>query len=135
MGLVSFIPIIGTAVEKLLGLIPDPNERARAEAEFQRQMLAAVVEEGKDQREINKVEAAHQSIFVAGWRPFIGWVCGLALAFEYLIRPFWIWVSANWFPGAVTPPGLDGMLWELMFGMLGIGGLRTFEKVKGAGRK
>ena len=135
MGLAAFIPIIGTAVDKLLDLIPDTNARARAEAEFQRQILAAVVEEGKDNREINKVEAAHQSIFVAGWRPFIGWVCGLALAFQYLVRPFWVWASETWWPGLPVPPTLDGMLWELVFGMLGIGGLRTFEKVKGTAKK
>ncbi len=132
MSFAAFIPILGPALEKLLNLIPDPNERARAEADFNRRILDAVVEEGRDQRETNKVEAAHRSIFVAGWRPFIGWVCGFALAFEYLVRPFWIWTQANWFPEAVPPPGLDAMLWELMFGMLGIGGLRTFEKIKGA---
>lgn len=131
MSLVSFIPILGPALEKLLSLIPDPNERARAEADFNRRVLDAVIMESKDQRDTNKVEAAHQSIFVAGWRPAIGWVCALALAFQYLVRPFWMWILAVWYPEAPIPPTLDGMLWELVMGMLGIGGLRTLEKVRG----
>ena len=135
MSLAAFIPIIGPALEKLLGLIPDPNERARAEADFNRQILAAVVDEGRDNRETNKAEAGHQSVFVAGWRPFIGWVCGFALAFQYLVRPFWMWAAALWWPASPVPPTLDGMLWELIMGMLGIGGLRTLEKVKGVNRR
>lgn len=98
--------------------------------EFHKEILAVVAKEGTDTRETNKIEAAHSSIFVAGWRPFIGWVCGFALAFNYLVRPFWMWAVAVWWPEAPVPPSLDEMLWELMFGMLGMGGLRTFEKVK-----
>ena len=134
MALAGYIPIIGPAVEKLLNLIPDPNERVRCQAEFQKSLLAALTAEDADNRAINKVEAAHGSLFVSGWRPFIGWVCGVALAFQYLIRPFWIWASAVWWPGFPVPPTLDGMLWELVLGMLGIGGLRTIEKWKGVAR-
>ena len=134
MALPALIPLLVPAVGKLLGLIPDPAARRQAEMEFNKALLDAVVREGADNRDINKAEAQHRSLFVAGWRPLIGWVCGAALAFEYLIRPFWLWVAATWFPGSPIPPGLDGMLWELMFGMLGIGGLRTVEKLKGVSR-
>lgn len=134
MGFASFIPIIGPAVEKLLSLIPDPNERARAEAEYQKALLDATVKEAADNRAINQAEAQHSSIFVAGWRPFIGWVCGFAVAFQYLIRPFWVWFVEVYTPGAPVPPTLDDSLWQLMFGMLGIGGLRTIEKLKGKTR-
>jgi len=130
MGILAAIPAVMPLVGKLFDLIPDGNARAKAEAEFQRALLDAAVKADADNREINKAEAQHQSIFVAGWRPFIGWVCGTALAFQYLIRPFWIWIAAIWFPAAPVPPGLDGMLWELMCCMLGIGGLRTIEKMK-----
>ena len=134
MNLLSLIPGIGTVVDKVLGLIPDVNERARAEAEFNKMLLDAVVREGVDNRDTNKVEAAHRSIFVSGWRPFIGWVCGAALCFQYLVRPFWVWAAAIWLPDTPVPPTLDGMLWELILGMLGIGGLRTVEKWKGVAR-
>jgi hypothetical protein len=134
MNFFSLIPGIGPVVEKILGLIPDVNERARAEAEFNKAILDAITREGADNREINKAEAAHSSVFVSGWRPFFGWIGGAALAFNYLIRPFWVWAVDFWFPGSPVPPALDGMLWELVFGMLGIGGLRTIEKWKGVAR-
>ena len=135
MGLAAFLPLIGTAVDKIFDLIPDTNARNKAEAEYQRALLEIMAKEGADQREINKTEAQHQSIFVAGWRPAIGWICAGALAFEYLVRPFIVWAVAAWCPGGSVPPSLDSMLWELMFGMLGIGGLRTFEKTRGIFRK
>jgi hypothetical protein len=131
MSLSAFLPVLGPLVDKLLALIPDPDARARAEAEYQSTLLAAVITEKADNREINKAEARHQSLFVAGWRPAIGWVCAFAVAYQYLIRPGWVWIAGVWFPGTAVPPGLDDMLWELMFGMLGIGGLRTMEKLKG----
>lgn len=134
MNLLSLIPGIGTVVDKVLGLIPDVNERSRAEAEFNKALLDAVVREGADNRDTNKVEAAHSNVFVSGWRPFIGWVCGAALCFQYLVRPFWVWAAAIWLPDTPVPPTLDGMLWELILGMLGIGGLRTVEKWKGVAR-
>jgi hypothetical protein len=130
----DFIPLIGPAVQKLLSLIPDPNARAAAEAEYQREVLTIAAKAEADQREINKVEASSQSVFVAGWRPAIGWVCAVALAFQYLIRPLAVWAGGIWWPHLPTIPGLDENLWQLMFGMLGMGSLRTFEKVKGAGK-
>lgn len=134
MGLLDFIPVIGPAVDKLLSLIPDPNARAKAEAEYQREVLAIAAKAEADQRDINKVEAAHGSVFVSGWRPAIGWVCALALAFQYLIRPLFAWATGVWWPHLPPLPGLDDNLWQLLFGMLGLGGLRTFEKTKGVAK-
>ena len=87
------------------------------------------------QTDINKAEASNPSLFVSGWRPAIGWVCALALAYQYLIRPLSGTVAG--IAGIVIPPlpGLDDNLWQLMMGMLGMGGLRTFEKVQGVASK
>lgn len=84
------------------------------------------------QSDTNKTEAQSSSLFIAGWRPAIGWVCAIALLYEYFIRPLAIWSVAVWFPGGPILPSIsgEGMLWELMAGMLGIAGLRTVEKVK-----
>lgn len=131
MGLLDFIPVIGAAADKLLGLIPDPNARAKAREDFEREVLAIAAKAEADQREINKAEATNASVFVAGWRPAIGWVCAMALAFQYLVRPLFAWATGIWWPHLPALPGLDSNLWELMFGMLGLGGLRSFEKVKG----
>ena len=98
---------------------PDKSEQERAQ-------LAAAVSIVQGQLEINRVEAASPSLFVAGWRPAVGWVCASAMAFQYIVRPLLIGLGVS-----PTLPGLDDTLWQLLFGMLGLGGLRTFEKVKG----
>jgi len=119
-----------TAVADLAGTVinniwPDKTEAERAQ-------LAAAVAIVQGQLAVNQAEAANPSLLVAGWRPAIGWICGGALAYTYLLYPLLVWAAAIWWPN-LTPPklGNDGMLYELLLGMLGLGGLRTFEKVKG----
>jgi hypothetical protein len=87
------------------------------------------------QSDINKVEAGSSSLFVAGWRPGIGWVCTLALASQYIARPLVQWGFTLAGHPVPTLPGIDDNLWQLMFGMLGMGSLRTFEKFKGVASK
>ena len=79
------------------------------------------------QTAINEMEAKHRTIFVAGWRPFIGWVCGIALAYNFIIRDMLVW-----YMGVETaPPALQmEHLMTVLVGMLGLGGMRTFEKLK-----
>jgi|TARA_R110000803_G_scaffold37101_1_gene79901 hypothetical protein len=80
------------------------------------------------QTKINAVEAQHRTLFVAGWRPFIGWICGVALAYNFVIRDLFIWVTQT----TETPPALQmDHLMTVLLGMLGLGGLRTYEKIKG----
>lgn len=102
--------------------------------EQEKQELAAAVMIVQGQIETNKAEAANPSVFTSGWRPFVGWVCGAALAYQYLLRPLAAWGFAIGGHPLPVMPGLDDTLWELLFGMLGLGGLRTFEKVKGAAK-
>lgn len=78
------------------------------------------------QVELNKVEAQHRSLFVAGWRPFIGWVCGVGLLFMFLANPILQWLSAK--PGPELP---QDIILELVIALLGLGALRTVEKMKG----
>lgn len=85
----------------------------------------------KVQGEINKLEAQHRSIFVAGWRPFIGWVCGVALAYNFIIRDILIFINPEW---SALPPLQMGELMTVLLGMLGLGGLRTYEKLKDKSR-
>jgi hypothetical protein len=83
------------------------------------------------QMEINKAEAQSLDGFRAGWRPLIGYVCAIALAWDYIVKPIAIWGCAIWYPSIVLPTiGLDDNLWQLITGMLGLGGLRTYEKLK-----
>ena len=79
------------------------------------------------QTKINEIEAGHRTLFVAGWRPFIGWICGVALAYNFVIRDLFIWITKT----ADAPPALQmEHLMTVLLGMLGLGGLRTFEKIK-----
>lgn len=79
------------------------------------------------QTKINEIEAGHRTVFVAGWRPFIGWVCGIALAYNFVIRDLFIWITKT----TDAPPALQmEHLMTVLLGMLGLGGLRTFEKIK-----
>lgn len=93
------------------------------------------------QTDINKEEAKSSSLFVSGWRPAVGWVCVTALAYQFLLFPMaqWFWSAAqaaNWVSlGLVPPPPLDtGLLMTLITGMLGIGGMRSFDKLNGTSK-
>jgi len=83
------------------------------------------------QLDVNKTEAANENVFVSGWRPAIGWVCAAALLYQYLLIPLAVWGTLWAGLHMPKPPMLDDHLWELMFGMLGMGGLRTVEKISG----
>lgn len=87
------------------------------------------------QTELNKIEAAHRSIFVAGWRPFIGWVCGSALLYNFVLRDLLAWLILNTGLEASMPPDLAmEELMTVLLGMLGLGAFRTAEKMAGRSR-
>lgn len=124
---------------KLIGLIPDVNAREKARAEFEQQLLAATVNANMGQIEINKIEAGSSSIFVAGWRPAVGWVCGFALAYQFVLQPligYGISIYSTYSHNTIPPiPTLDtGSLMTVLMAMLGLGGMRTFEKINGVSR-
>jgi hypothetical protein len=79
------------------------------------------------QAEINKLEAQHRSLFVAGWRPVIGWICGFALAYNFIIRDLAIWAFG--IENVPAPLQMEHLM-TVLLGMLGLGGMRTFEKLK-----
>ena len=105
----------------------------KTEQEKQEITMAMMVIQG--QIDTNKVEAANPNMFVAGWRPYIGWVCGTGFAIQFVVAPIAEWGAA--LAGhPVKFPELDmGTLLTLLGGMLGIGGLRTYEKTKGVNRR
>ena len=129
--LLAALPLVGEVITKLVDRIPDPAARERAKLEAEATLLAASIEEMKGQVSINIEEAKNPSVFVAGWRPAIGWSCACAFAFLYVVGPIVVWV-ASWYGVSVTLPQFNSAdLMSLTFGMLGIAGFRTFEKVKG----
>lgn len=131
----ALLPVLTSGIGTLIDrLIPDEAEAARAKLDMEKALLDAATKANLAQTETNKIEAGHRSIFVAGWRPFIGWTCGAALAYQFVLAPLLVWGSAIAGHPIPPPPSLDDMLWELMFGLLGIAGLRTFEKSRGLTR-
>ena len=129
-------PLVGPIVNKLVDRIPDPNARAEAKEQFEKELLSAVSQASMAQTKINQIEAAHASVFVAGWRPFIGWVCGIGLLWAFILQPIMVWAIASFDLGVKDMPVIntDG-LYQLVLAMLGMGGLRTFEKMKGVSRE
>lgn len=131
----ALLPLIGSVIEKV---IPDPQAAADAKLKAlelaQKGELAALDAEMKlalGQLEINKFEAQTDK-FRGGWRPFIGWVCGTGFAVEFIARPLLPWFAQLAGLHAVDIPQMDtSTLMTLLLGMLGLGGLRTFERING----
>lgn len=111
-------------------LIPDPAQKAAAEIEMIKMAADGELKQVIAQLEINAMEAAHPSVFVAGWRPAYGWCGALGFLYATVIQPVLVWYGAA--RGWTAPPEINiDLLWVVITGMLGIGGLRTFEKTKG----
>lgn len=136
--------MVGDLIAGLLGKVldrvyPDPTQKAQIALELEKMKQAgdfreldAALQQAQMQADVNKVEAASTDRFVAGWRPFIGWVCGSALAWHYIGRPVAGWVLLVTNHPADIPAVELGDLIVILLGMLGLGGLRTTEKLKGA---
>lgn len=131
----TLLPFLGPLVERLVGLIPDPEAQAKAKAAALQEVMEFAARADMAQIEVNKTEAASGNLFVAGWRPFVGWVCAGGCAWNWIGLPLGMFIAAALGrPLAVSPLDLTEML-PLLLGMLGMGGLRTFEKVQGVARE
>jgi hypothetical protein len=122
-------PILGNVLDRFF---PDKEKAAQAQRAIESALLENAAQINLAQIEVNKVEAASRSVWVSGWRPFVGWVCGVALAWHFVGVPVALFFIA-WY-GAEVPelPAFDmNSLMTVLMGMLGLGGLRTFEKMKG----
>jgi hypothetical protein len=102
---------------------PDVEQRDKARS----QLVELIQSSDLAQAEINKVEASSRNLFVAGWRPAAGWICVMALGYQFLARPLIIIFA----PPGTPAPELDSMLFELTFAMLGLAGIRSFDKLRG----
>lgn len=120
------LDIGGKVIDRLW---PDPVQAAQAKLELVKLQQSGELAQITGQLEINKAEAQNASVFVSGWRPACGWICAGALLYQYIARPLMIAFGVT-----ASMPGLDDNLWQLLLGMLGLGGLRTFEKVNGTSK-
>lgn len=135
LGIGSVIESVGKVAGDLI-----TTDKERMQLELENRKLDQAIDLA--QIEVNKVEAASSSVFVAGWRPAIGWIGAAAMAYQFLLYPVLLWGWAymqgtGWIPKElVPPPVLDAdQLWVILSGILGIAGMRSFEKSKGVASK
>jgi len=142
LGLGAIIDGVGKVIDNLH---TSDKEKLDAEIELRRIGIDEMrIEAGliAGQHEVNKFQAQHASIVVAGWRPAIGWIDAAAMAYQFVLYPFMVWAwramqAAGWVTVELGPPPIldTDALWIILTGMLGIAGARTFEKVRGVARQ
>lgn len=122
--------LVGPVTGLLSEFIEDKDQKAKLAHEIATMAERHANENAKAQLEVNKVEAANRNLFVAGWRPAVGWVCVLGMAGNFMVIPFANFVLALMEIDVIIPlVALDTMMPVLM-GMLGLGAMRTYEKTK-----
>jgi hypothetical protein len=133
--LTALLPLFGSLLDKIF-----PDKAAADAAKLKVMELAqagqlaqldADLKMATGQMEVNKVEAASSSLFVAGWRPAVGWICAASFGFKFIGGPMLVFI-AGYMGHQITLPEMDySEMSTILMGMLGIGALRTVEKVKG----
>jgi hypothetical protein len=124
----SILPVASEVIDRL---VPDKNAAAKAKTEMQKALVDAETAGILGNLEINKIEAASRSVWVAGWRPFIGWSCGFAMLYAYVVQPILTFGMAQAGYLIELPRVELGEMMPVLLGMLGLGGMRSFEKLKG----
>ena len=138
-GIGSVADILGKVFDKVSHYIPDPTQKAEAQQKLAEMAQAeefkqidAAFEAAKQQTDINKIEAASSNWFVSSWRPFCGWVGGAGLAYAAILDPLLRFSAKVWFGYSGEFPEVDTTItMQVLFGLLGLGAMRSFDKVKG----
>lgn len=137
--MIPFLDVLTPIVSKILDFIPDPAKKAEAQLKLQQELdansqalLNALTAVDKAQAETNTEEAKSLNIFVAGWRPFIGWTCGAAFAWAFVIQPILVFILVvTGRPIPALPVIAIGEMMPVLLGMLGLAGMRSWEKSQG----
>lgn len=129
MSFLSIFDAVTPVINKILAFIPDPQQKLEA----QQALMQGLSQWDAQQSAINQQEAQSNSVFVAGARPFILWVCGVAVAYKFILQPFLVFIIVAFhiqFDVKLLPDIDWPQLSSLMFGMLGLSGMRTYEKMQ-----
>jgi hypothetical protein len=130
MGIVdSVVGIVGNVLDRV---IPDKNAREKAKEELGKAINDQDFQLAIEQIKVNAVEAQSENVFKSGWRPAIGWVCGIAFGLHFVIFPLLNWFLIVFSQAPIIVPFQMDTLMTVLGGLLGLGGLRTIEKIKGA---
>ena len=117
------LDVVGKIIDKVAGHIDKFTLDKEEKAELIREI-------NKAQVEVNKIESGSSSLFKSGWRPFVGWTCGIALCYHFVLQPFLMFVLLSIGKPMELPVFDMSTLTTVLFGMLGLGGMRSFEKIK-----
>ncbi len=117
------LDVVGKIIDKVAGHI----DKFTLDKEEKAQLIQEI---NKAQIEVNKIEAGSTSIFVSGWRPFTGWVCSVALCYHFVLQPFLMFIFVSIGKPMELPVFDMSTLTTVLLGMLGLGGMRSFEKIK-----
>lgn len=125
---------IGEAFQKIVGAFKvDPTTALKIQAQLEQvklELTGKILDQVNSQIEVNAAEAKSGNLFVAGWRPFIGWICGCSFAWQFVLEPLVSYVLSV-YGHPMSLPKLDyGFMSEVLMGMLGLGGMRTYEKLQ-----
>ena len=133
MALDPVTAILNVANTVLDRILPDKTQAAAAKASLLEATVKGELDNAVAQLQVDAAEAQSKSVFVAGWRPWIGWVCGFAFAYTYVVQPFFSFFAAlAKHPVNLPPVNLDGMM-PVLLGMLGLGAMRSWDKANGKG--
>jgi hypothetical protein len=134
-GIGSLADLVGKVVDRVW---PDATRAQEIKLELFKAEQAGALQEltnawdnAKAQLEVNRAEASTGSLFIAGWRPFVGWVCGFAMVYKYILEPMLIFGFAAAGKPVTLPPFDFTTMVSVLMGMLGLGAMRSYEKVKG----
>ena len=128
------LDILTIGAKLLDKLIPDRDAREKLQADLLKAAQDHEFQLALGQIQTNQEEAKNSNLFVSGWRPFIGWVCGIGLTYNFLVYPLMLWSIAAYGATFTPPPLFSDNLMELVLGLLGLAGFRTYEKIKGVAR-
>jgi hypothetical protein len=127
----SLLPVATSIIDKV---VPDKNAAKKAKLDMEKELTTAFNKANLAQIETNKIQASHPSIFVSGARPAIMWICAFGLGWQFVFQPVAVWVLALTASDVVLPIIETEGLMSLTLALLGLGGMRSFEKSKGVQR-
>lgn len=131
----AFVNLLPRLLDMVDKVVPDKVQAELTKQKIELELITAANEMNKMQAETNKVEAGHRSVWVAGWRPAIGWCCSLGVAWFFIIQPLLQWLgTAFGVPLMLLPVFPEDHLFELVFALLGMGTLRSVEKIAGVSK-
>ena len=127
--------IVTVGSQLITRLFPDPAQAAAANLELTKMQMSGELAQITGQLDINKVEAASTSVFVSGWRPFVGWVCGLGLGYVAIVEPIARFIATMVGYTGNFPVIDTTITMQVLMGMLGLAGMRSYDKKNGVASK